>query len=58
MSFKDSWVSDDTFFIEVDYTGNTARLQIRLTFEGDQVAIQVNMEGSGEITRINGRLEE
>jgi CubicO group peptidase (beta-lactamase class C family) len=55
---KGLWQSGDIFVIYVDFTGFAARAQLQFTFEGDQVFLQIKVEGESGITGINGRLEE
>ena len=56
---KGVWESDDTFVVEYDTMGNLERLEWKLTFEGDQVTLQMRgIAGTDIAATITGRLEE
>jgi CubicO group peptidase (beta-lactamase class C family) len=41
MALKGSWASEDTFVIYTDFTGNTLINEMRFTFEGDDLTLQI-----------------
>jgi CubicO group peptidase (beta-lactamase class C family) len=56
---KGVWESDNTFVIEYDTMGNIDRWKWKISFEGDQVALQLNgIAGTDIAATIAGRLEE
>jgi len=56
---KGVWESDNTFVIEYDTMGNLDRWEWKLSFEDDQVALQMKgVAGTDIAVTIAGRLEE
>ena len=56
---KGVWESDDTFVVEYDTMGNLERLELKLSFEGGQVTLQMRgIAGTDIAATITGRLEE
>jgi len=55
---KGWWESDNVFVVHLDEIGNINEMQFKLTFEDDQVTIQIQeLTGLGGVTTV-GRLEE
>jgi len=57
MGLKGWWESEETFVIYVDYIDDTRQDRILLTFQGDQITIQMITEGEGELASFKGRLD-
>ena len=56
---KGAWESDNTFVVEYDTLGTIERWEWTLSFEGDQVALQMKgIAGTDMAATIAGRLEE
>ena len=56
VGLKGEWLSDDDFVIEYDLIGNTGQGRVQLSFDGDQVTLQI-WENKQPLATIDGRLE-
>ena len=57
-ALKGSWETDSIFVLDFDEIGNINHWRIRVTFEGDKVALQMQeATGLGDLT-INGRIKK
>jgi CubicO group peptidase (beta-lactamase class C family) len=52
---KGAWESDNTFVIDSDELGNILRMRLRLTFEGNEVALKIEAPLVGVSLTLNGK---
>ena len=57
MALKGWWINEEKFVIYHDFIGNTGRLRLEFTFDGDKVEMLI-LDGLEAGTRISGKLEE
>jgi hypothetical protein len=57
MALKGRWTSEEIFFIQMDFIGNTGYQQFQFTFDGEKADMQI-IGSLNKKTSINARQEE